>query len=244
MTHPDHSESIGIVGGTGPLGRGLAVRWATAGYDVWIGSRTADKAEDIAERVRQRAGGDVRVSGGDNLAVVRGADIVVVTVPYEAQADTLPDLREAIGDKLVVNVVNPMVFDDVGPKAVPVEEGSAGQQCQRLLPDARVVSAFHDVAAARLWDVASSVDCDVLICGDDDDATHRVAHLAADIPGMWGVNCGPLRNSVHIENMTPVLLFINRYYGIKAGLRIDGIERRDDQMHAHRAAPDGDNGTS
>lgn len=238
MTQPDHSEAIGIVGGTGPLGRGLAVRWALAGYDIWVGSRTEDKAADVADRIRAQAGEDVSVRGADNLRATQEADIVVVTVPYEAQASTLPDLREAVGDKLVVNVVNPMVFDDVGPKAVPVEEGSAGQQCQALLPEARVVSAFHDVAAARLWEVGHPVDCDVLVCGDDEEATHRVAHLAAEIPGMWGVNCGPLRNSVHIENMTPVLLFINRYYGIKAGLRIEGIERREESMHAHRRTPD------
>lgn len=238
MTQPDHSEAIGIIGGTGPLGRGLAVRWALAGYDIWVGSRTDDKAADVADRIRARAGEDVSVRGADNLRAVQRADIVVVTVPYEAQASTLPDLRDAVGDKVVINVVNPMVFDDVGPKAVPVEEGSAGQQCQELLPEARVVSAFHDVPAARLWDVDQPVDCDVLICGDDDEATHRVAHLAAEIPGMWGVNCGPLRNSVHIENMTPVLLFINRYYGIKAGLRIEGVERHEGSMHAHRRSAD------
>ncbi len=239
MTRPDHSETIGIIGGTGPLGRGLAVRWAVAGYEILIGSRTAEKARSVAERVREQAAEDVRVRGVENEVAADESDIVVITVPYEAQTSTLPDLREAIGDKLVVNVVNPMVFDEVGPKAVPVEEGSAGQQCQALLPAARVVSAFHDVAAARLWNVEQSVDCDVLICGDDVDATHRVAHLAADIPGMWGVNCGPLRNSIHIENMTPVLLFINRYYGIKAGLRIDGIERREESMHAHRTEGEG-----
>lgn len=242
MTQPDHSEAIGIIGGTGPLGRGLAVRWALAGYDIWVGSRTEDKAADVADRIRAKAGEDVSVRGAENLRATQQADIVVVTVPYEAQVSTLPDLREAVGDKVVINVVNPMVFDDVGPKAVPVEEGSAGQQCQELLPEARVVSAFHDVPAARLWNVDDPVDCDVLICGDDDEATHRVAHLAAEIPGMWGVNCGPLRNSVHIENMTPVLLFINRYYGIRAGLRIEGIERQEGSMHAHRRSPDGGEG--
>lgn len=235
MTRPDHSEAIGIVGGTGPQGRGLAARWARAGYDIWIGSRTEDKAVGVADRVREKAGGEVSVRGAENLRAVQEADIVVVTVPYEAQASTLPDLRDAIGDKVVVNVVVPMVFDEVGPKAVPVEEGSAAEQCQELLPEARVVGAFHDVPAGRLWDVDAPVDCDVLICGDDQDAIHRVAHLAADIPGMWGVNCGPLRNSAHLENITPVILFINRYYGGKAGLRVVGIERREDQMHAHGA---------
>lgn len=236
VTQPDRSDVIGVIGGTGPQGRGLAARWARAGYPIRIGSRTAGKAEDVAAKVRERAGEGVEVEGGENLPVAEAADIVVITVPYSAQEATLRELRDAIGDKLVVNVVNPLEFDDVGPKAIAVEAGSAAEESKELLPDARIVSAFHDVPAARLWNVDEPVACDVLICGDDPDANHRVAHLAADIPGMWGIDCGPLRNSAHIENMTPVILFVNRYYGIKAGLKIDGIERDDSSLHARRAA--------
>lgn len=235
MSEPDPREVLAILGGTGPQGRGLAARWALAGHPVLIGSRSADRADEAATRIRDRIDGQGDVRGDTNLAVCDEADIVVVAVPYDAQATLLPDVREAIGTKLVVNVVNPMTFDDLGPVAVPVEAGSAAEECAELLPDATIVSAFHDVPARRLWNVGEPVECDVLICGDDQRANHRVAHLAAEIPGMWGVDCGPLRNSQHVENMTPVLLWINRYYRIHAGLKIDGIERDGSSLHARFA---------
>ncbi|HEX2027158.1 MAG TPA: NADPH-dependent F420 reductase [Nitriliruptorales bacterium] len=231
MTRPDRLEQIAIVGGTGPQGRGLAARWSRAGYTVHVGSRSRERAEDVAARVRTRAGDDVDVRGATNLEVCARSEIVVVTLPYEAQRPTLPDLRAVVAGKLVCSVVNPMVFDEVGPKAMRVEAGSAAEECQELLPGARVVSAFQSVPAKRLWDVDHPVGCDVLICGDDPGAKHRVAHLAADIPGMWGVDCGPLRNSASIENVTPVLLFVNRRYRVHAGLRIDGIERDESTLH-------------
>lgn len=231
MTQPDHHEQIAIVGGTGPQGRGLAARWGRAGYTVHVGSRSHDRAQQIAARVRERAGDDVDVRGATNLQACARSQIAVVTLPYEAQRSTLPDLRAVVAGKLVCSVVNPMVFDEVGPKPVRVEAGSAAEECQQLLPDARVVSAFQNVPAKRLWDVDRPVDCDVLICGDDPDANHRVAHLAADVPGMWGVYCGPLRNSASIENVTSVLLFVNRHYRIHAGLRVDGVERHDRTLH-------------
>jgi 8-hydroxy-5-deazaflavin:NADPH oxidoreductase len=234
MTSADVRETIGIIGGTGAQGRGLAARWARAGHTVWVGSRSAERAEQATEEIRERAGGgDLRAA--DNLTAAREAEIVVVSIPYESQVDLLPPLEEAVGDKVVCNVVNPMVFDETGPKAVRVAEGSAGEQNQALWPRARVVSSFHDVSSRRLWRVDEPIETHVLICGDDREAAHRVAHLASRIPGMWGVYCGPLRNSEYIENITPVILFVNRYYKIHAGLLIDGIERDEEALHAHRA---------
>lgn len=241
MTSADVREVLGIVGGTGPQGRGLAARWAAAGHDVHVGSRTAERADDAVDDVLARIGSEDAdrahgvVRGGTNADVAAAAEIVVVALPFPAQADTLPDLADVVGDKIVCNVVNPMVFDDLGPKAVPVPEGSAAEQCHVLLPRARVVSAFHDVSSRRLLDVDQAIETHVLICGDDDEAVHRVAHLASRIEGMWGVNCGPLRNSEHIENVTPVLLWINKAYKIQAGLLIDGIERDPEALHAHLA---------
>ncbi|MBW3576568.1 MAG: NADPH-dependent F420 reductase [Actinobacteria bacterium] len=240
MTQPVPKERLGIVGGTGPQGRGLAVRWALAGYGVLIGSRSREKAEGVADRVRQRAGRDVDVRGCPNDEACAAGDVILVTVPYDAQRSTLPDLRHAVDGKLVVNVVNPVVFDELGPRGVRVEAGSAAQECQDLLPEATVVSAFHEVPARHLWDVGEPVSCDVLICGDDHDAAHRVAHLASDIPGMWGVYCGPLRNSQYVENITPVLLAINRHYDIHAGLRIEGIQRDDTTLHGRADGAPGD----
>ncbi len=235
MTSADLRESIGIIGGTGPQGRGLAARWARAGHVVHIGSRTVEKAETAVGDVLGRLAGDGDVRAGTNADVAAAAEIVVVAVPYEAQAATLPDLADVIGDKVVCNVVNPMVFDDQGPKAVRVEAGSAAEECQQLLPQARVVSSFHDVSSRRLLRVDEPINTHVLICGDDNEASHRVAHLASRIEGMWGVYCGPLRNSEYIENVTPLILWINKYYRIQAGLLIDGIERDPEALHAHAA---------
>lgn len=238
MSGTDTREVLGFVGGTGPQGKGLAARWALAGHEVYLGSRSRERADEAVAEVVELTGPGVMIHACTNAEAVAAAEIVVVTLPHDAQRDTLPPLRDAAAGKIVLNVVNPMVFDEAGPLAVSVAAGSAAEECKDLWPDTRVVSAFHDVSSRRLMKVATRVETDVLICGDDQEANHRVAHLAARIPGMWGVYCGPLRNSQHIENMTPVLLFVNRYYKTQAGIRIDGIERDDAAMHAHRAEGD------
>ncbi|MFN2556437.1 MAG: NADPH-dependent F420 reductase [Nitriliruptorales bacterium] len=231
MTTPDHLESLGVVGGTGPQGRGLVARWAQAGHTVYLGSRSRDKAERVISGLRDVIGPEPDVQPATNEEAVASAEIVVLTFPYEAQSDTLDELREAIGPKIVVNVVNPMTFDEIGPKAVPVPAGSAAEECQQLLPDARVVSAFNAVPARRLIRVEEPVDCDVPICSDDTDAGHTIAHLASRVPGVLGIDCGPLRNSRYIENLTPVLLTINRRYGIHSATRIDGVRSVEQALH-------------
>ncbi len=232
VSSPEVREVLGIIGGTGPQGRGLAARWALAGHRVHVGSRTAEKAQAAVEDILDRTGPDVDVRAGTNADAAESAEIVVVALPYDAQAPALPDLAAACEDKVVCNVVNPMVFDELGPKAVPVEAGSAAEECQQLMPGSRVVSAFHDVSSRRLLKVDHRIDTHVLICGDDQEACHRVAHLASRIAGMWGVYCGPLRMSEYVENITPLILQINRLYRIQAGLLIDGIERDPASLHA------------
>ena len=232
MTSDDVREPLGFIGGTGPLGRGLAARWARAGHRVHLGSRSVERAEEAVADVRDRTGaGTGEIHAATNEDAVAAAEIVVVAVPYEAQAEALPPLRDAIGSRVVVNVVNPMVFDDLGPRALPVSAGSAAEECQELLPEARVVSAFHDVSSRRLLRVDEPLVTHVLVCGDDDEAVHRVLHLAGRIDGMWGVRCGPLRNSAYVENLTPLLLAVNRRYGIQAGILIEGIEPDRDLLH-------------
>jgi 8-hydroxy-5-deazaflavin:NADPH oxidoreductase len=235
VSSSDVREVLGIVGGTGPQGRGLAARWAKAGHVVHVGSRTKEKAEAAVEDIRGRVGDGPTVIPGTNADVAAEAEIVVVAVPYEAQASTLPPLADVCAGKVVCNVVNPMVFDQQGPTAIRVEAGSAAEECQQLLPDARVVSAFHDVSSRRLLRVDERFDTHVLICGDDEEACHRVAHLASRIEGMWGVFCGPLRMSEYVENITPLILMINKLYKIQAGLLIDGVERDPASIHAHLA---------
>lgn len=239
MTTADVREVLGIVGGTGPQGRGLAARWARAGHEVHVGSRTQEKAQAAVDDVLERAGDEVSVTAGTNDQVASIAEIVVVALPHEAQAAALPPLAAACTGKVVCNVVNPMVFDELGPKAVRVDAGSAAEECQQLLPDARVVSGFHDVSSRRLLRVDERIDTHVLICGDDEEAAHRVSHLASRIEGMWGVYCGPLRMSEYVENITPLILTINKLYRIQAGLLIDGIERDPAAIHAHLAAGEG-----
>ncbi len=235
MTSSDYREVLGILGGTGPQGRGLAARWARAGHEVHIGSRTLEKAEKAVADVVERIGPDHAVHAAVNEDAAKQAEIVVVAVPHDAQQTLLPPLREHVAGKVVVNVVNPMIFDDRGPRAVRVEAGSAAEECQELWPEARVVSSFHDVSSRRLLRVDEPIVTHVLICGDDWDANHRVAHLASRIEGMWGVHCGPLRLSEYVENITPLILTINKLYKIQAGLLIDGIERDEEAIHAHLA---------
>jgi NADPH-dependent F420 reductase len=237
VTRPGVREVLGIVGGTGAQGRGLAARWAAAGHTVLLGSRQLEKAEAKAADVRAHVGEDADVRPATNLQSAEEAEIVIVSVPYDAQAELLPPLRDAVEDKIVINVVNPLVFDEHGPRSVRVEAGSAAEENQALWPEARVASAFHDVSSRRLWRIHEPLETHVLVCGDDREATHRVAHLAARIPGMFAVYCGPLRMSEYVENITPLILFVNRYYGIHAGLLIDGIERDPEAAHAHRAEP-------
>jgi len=241
VTSANVREVLGFIGGTGPQGRGLAARWARAGHLVHLGSRSAERAAEIVAELRERVGPDAadNLVPATNEEAARAAEIVVVAVPHDAQQTLLPALRTAVADKVVLNVVNPMVFDELGPKAVPVDAGSAAEECRALWPNARVVSAFHDVSSRRLLKVDERIDTHVLVCGDDEEAAHRVMHLASQIEGMWGVYCGPLRNSEHIENVTPVILFINKYYRIQAGLLIDGIERDEASLHAHRATGNG-----
>lgn len=223
MPAGEQLPALAILGGTGPEGRGLAVRWAYAGHTVYIGSRSRERAADAADRIREQLGGEGPVHAVTNRGAAERGRVIVLAVPYEAQRPLLEELHEVIGDKLVICVVNPITFDDLGPRAVPVPEGSAAEQCQALLPRARVVSAFHHVPAQRLWHVDQPVTCDVLLCGDDGDAKQTVADLTARIRGMSGVDCGPLRLSAYVENLTAVILSINRRYRIQAGLKIDGL---------------------
>jgi hypothetical protein len=227
MTCGDHKTVLGFIGGTGPQGRGLGRRFADAGHAVLVGSRSAEKAKRSAASLGLDGVDGVDVRGVDNTTACREADIVFVTLPYDAQRPTLTGLAEVIGDKIVVNCVNAVDFDGRGPMPRRVEAGSAAEECALILPRARVISAFHDVSAHRLLRCDEQIPIDVLICGDDEEAKHEVMRLASEIPGMWGVDCGPLRLSGPIEQMTSVLLSINHRYDIHSGLRIDGIVRSD-----------------
>ena len=214
---------IGILGGTGDQGRGLARRFALAGHPVIIGSRSAERAEAAA----QQLGHGVR--GLANAAAAREADVVIAAVPWEGHGELLSALAGELAGKIVVDCVNPMGFDKRGAYALTAgeggpAEGSAAEQAAALLPGSRVVAAFHHVSAVLLLDPeVDTIDLDVLVLGDDREATDLVQALAARIPGVRGIYAGRLRNCGQIEALTANLVSINRRYKAHAGLRVTDI---------------------
>jgi NADPH-dependent F420 reductase len=222
---PDVSQLVvGILGGTGDQGRGLAYRFARAGQGVVIGSRDAARARAAALEVAALPGVTGPITGDDNAETARASDVIIIAVPWLAHADTLTPLARSLAGKIVVDCVNPLGFDAQGPFALPVAEGSAAQQAAALLPDSRVCAAFHHVSAVLLIDPAvESFALDVLVLGDDRDAVATVATLAERIPGMRGLHGGRLRNAGQVEALTANLIAINRRYKAHAGLRITDV---------------------
>src|ERR1700712_5292046 len=224
MSLPDSltSATVAVLGGTGPQGRGLARRFAAAGLPVVIGSRSAERGIETAKTLVEATGG--QVSGADNAGAAEAGDIVVVAVPWDGHGDLLRDLADALAGKIVVDCVNPLGFDKQGAYALPVEEGSAAQQAEALLPDSTVVGAFHNVSAVKLEDPdVDSIDTDVLVLGDVREATELVQDLAGTIPGVRGVYAGRLRNAHQVEALTANLISVNRRYKAHAGVRITDI---------------------
>jgi NADPH-dependent F420 reductase len=214
--------TVAVLGGTGPQGRGLVRRWAAAGLCVMVGSRSADRAVETAAELAAATGGDVR--GLSNEDAAAEADVVVVAVPYDGHAELLRSLAGALAGKIVVDCVNPLGFDQQGAFVLAVEEGSATQQAAAILAGSTVVGAFHHVSAALLDDPQiCSVDTDVLVLGDDRDATDLVASLADTVPGMRGVYGGRLRNAGQVEALTANLISVNRRYKAHAGVRITDV---------------------
>ena len=213
-------DTIGILGATGPLGRGMAARWTRAGHVVHLGSRKRARAEEARDGLVADGAPAQRLVAGENLEVARAADVVVVAVPFEGQAPALPPLAEALESKIVCTAVVPLGFDEHGPFLQPVDEGSAAHQCRQLLPGARLVAGFHAVSSKRLRAVDDPVDADALLCSDDEEAMARIAALANEIPGLRGVPVGPLRLASQLEGQTAVVLSYNKRNRTEAGLRL------------------------
>lgn len=212
--------SIGFIGGTGPLGRGLALRLAAAGHDVVLGSRDAARAEEEADGL---AG--VEVAGMTNADACDRAEMIFVTVPFSGQAQALPDLAERCAGKIVVSTVVPIAFDERGPHPIAVAAGSAAEECQTLMPQARVVAGFQWVPAPKLLKPDVVVDMDVPLCADDEDAAASVATVAADVRDLHAFIAGPLRLSHSLEALTPVLISANKRYKAHTGVRFVGLPR-------------------
>ncbi|SDS54233.1 reduced coenzyme F420:NADP oxidoreductase [Microlunatus soli] len=211
--------SIGILGGTGPQGRGLARRFAAAGYQVVIGSRDAERAAAVA--ADYAAVGSVTGAANADAA---GADLVVVAVPYDGHAALLTELAPKLTGKIVVDCVNRMGFDKQGPYAIAVPAGSSAQEAAEILPDSTVIAAFHHVSSTLLDDPeVEQIELDVLVLGEDRAAVEVVNRLATAIPGARGIYGGRLRNAAQVEALTANLIAINRRYKAHAGLRITDV---------------------
>lgn len=191
-----------------------------AGHPVVLGSRTASKAQEAAAGLADAGS----ISGADNAGAAAGADVVIVAVPYDGHAELLTSLREQLAGRIVVDCVNPLGFDSHGAFVLDVPEGSAAQQAAALLPDSRVVAAFHHVSAVLLEDPSvDDVGTDVLVLGDDREASDLVQALAGRISGMRGVYAGRLRNARQVEGLTANLISVNRRYKAHAGLRVTDV---------------------
>ncbi|MGW2812147.1 NADPH-dependent F420 reductase [Streptomyces sp. NPDC001415] len=209
---------VGVLGGTGDQGRGLAYRLARAGQKVIIGSRAAERARAAADEL------GLGIEGADNAECARRSDIVIVAVPWDGHAKTLESLREELTGKLVVDCVNPLGFDKQGAYALKPEEGSAAQQAAALLPDSRVTAAFHHLSAVLLQDTSvEEIDTDVMVLGEVRADTDLVQALAGRIPGMRGVFAGRLRNAHQVESLVANLISVNRRYKAHAGLRVTDV---------------------
>ena len=215
-------KHIAVIGGTGKEGSGLAMRWARAGYEVIIGSRSEEKGIRVAAELNARAGVST-IRGTHNVQAAAEGDVVVLTVPYSAHKTILADIKDAVQGKVLVDVTVPLKPPHVTVVHIP-EGRSATEEAQAFLgPNVRVVCAFQNISAAHLKDPDHDIDCDVLVCGDDEEAKQIAIHLA-EAAGMRGIDAGPLANAVVVEGLTPVLIGINKRYRAKAaGIRITGI---------------------
>jgi hypothetical protein len=223
------ADRIPIIGGTGSLGYGLAVRWAQAGEQIVIGSRQAERATEAADRVRAAAD-DAQVEGLENAEAVARGPIVFLTVPFRAQSETLTNLKEALqAGQILVDCTVPTAAAISGKasRTIGVWQGSAAQQAEEMVPDGvTVISALHTVSAAALAE-GDPVDEDVLICGDRKADKARVAALVERIDGLRAVNAGALEMARIAETLTPLLISINARYKTRAGIRITGLPEDD-----------------
>ena len=218
-------EKIAIIGGAGDLGYGLALRWAHAGVELVIGSREAAKAADAAAALRAAAGG--MVTGAGNAKAAAGASVVVLAVPFAAQAGILKSIKGALKDCILVDATVPLAASVGGrpTRMLGVWEGSAAEAARALAPkEIPVVAAFHNVSAAALKEHPAPLDCDVLVCGDDAAAKERLSALVKLIPGLRPVDAGPLEMARVVESITALLISLNRRHkAAHSGLRITGL---------------------
>ena len=222
----DHSRPIAILGGTGPAGMGLGLRWARAGETIILGSRDAQRAQEAAEKVRQRAGSQARIHGMENSAACATAETLVLTVPFEGQVSLLKQLKPSIRQGSVLVDATVALAASVGGRAsrtLGVWQGSAAQQAAELVPKGiSVAAAFHNLSA-ELLNGNEPLDCDVIVCGDDPNANQLARTLAAKIPGVRAIDGGKLENARILEQITALLIGLNIRHKGHGGIRVTGL---------------------
>jgi NADPH-dependent F420 reductase len=221
----DASRPIAILGGTGPAGTGLALRWSRTGETVIIGSRDAQRAQETADKIKQKAA-NARVSGMENYAACAAADLLVLTVPFESQAALLKQLKPAIRPGSILIDATVALAAGVGGRAsrtLGVWQGSAAQQAAELVPKGvSVAAAFHNLSA-ELLNGDEPLDCDVIVCSDDPNAAQLTRALTAKIPGVRAIDGGKLENARILEQITALLIGLNIRHKGHAGIRITGL---------------------
>ena len=220
------ARPIAVLGGTGPEGFGLALRWAQAGETVIIGSRDAKRAQDAADKIKQRVGASAKISGSENIAACSAADLIVLTIPFEGHATLLKQVKPAIRPgSIVIDATVPLAAS-VGGRAtrtLGVWQGSAAQQAAELVPKGvSVVAAFQNLGA-ELLNAEGPVDCDVIACGDDPIANQVARTLATKIPGVRAIDGGKLENARILEQITALLIGLNIRHKGHSGIRITGL---------------------
>jgi NADPH-dependent F420 reductase len=211
---------IAVVGGTGKEGRGMALRWARAGHNVFIGSRDAERAREAATELSAQAGSNIQ--GGENTEAVAASELVVLSVPYSAHASTLGALKSALVGRVLIDITVPLQPPKVASVNLPAGQAAALEAQAILGAETPVVAALHHVSAVHLRDLEHAIECDVLACSDDKPALERALALIRDL-GVRAVDAGPLRNAIALESLTPVLLHINRTLKGSAGIRLTGV---------------------
>ncbi|MGB7945774.1 MAG: NADPH-dependent F420 reductase, partial [Terriglobales bacterium] len=220
------SRTIAIIGGTGPAGTGLALRWARAGETVIIGSRDSARAQETAESIRKRAGASAQVSGMENSAACAASDLLVLTVPFEGQAALLKQLKPAIrAGSVVIDATVPLAASIGGraSRTIGVWQGSAAQQTAELVPKGVSVAAAFQNASAEQLNGNEDIDCDVIVCSDDPNATQVAMELAAKIAGVRAIDGGKLENARIVEQITALLIGLNIRHKGHGGIRITGL---------------------
>lgn len=217
---------IAFVGGTGPAGTGLAERFAKVGHKVVLGSRTLERAEAARDAVIEAVPG-ADADAAENRQAVAGADVVFLTVPFDAQRPTVEALAEDLAGKIVVSIANPIRVKNRRVIVDKPDAGSLTQEVVELVPSARVVGALHEIRVSRFADLVHEIHSDTIVCADDEDAKRVVMDLLEQIPGLRPLNGGPLANSRYVEGFVAVLVTMNFIYKAGTSFRITGIKEPD-----------------